>query len=371
MSRPLRSLVVACLTVPAIAAGTAHAASAPATVWLCKPGLKNDPCAPSQTTARYTPTGAPEGIADIKPARHPKIDCFYVYPTVSDQQRTVATRAIDPVERSVALYQAARYSRVCRVFAPIYRQYTLRTINNPTANVSKTLVSPKGYADVVQAWRSYLRNDNHGRGVVLIGHSQGTFVLRRFIAREIDPDPAARRLLVSAILLGGNVLVRKGGDVGGDFKHVPACRSASQLGCVIAFSTFGQPPPANAIFGRTTTKGMAVLCTNPAALGGGSGVLDPVFPTAPFATGTIAAATALVGEPIPKTTTPWVEIPGAYTARCTAGGAHVLQIAARGGAPALNAVPDATWGLHLADANIALGNLTSIVSAEAKAFAAR
>jgi hypothetical protein len=27
------------------------------------------------------------------------------------------------------------------------------------------------YADVLAAWRSYLANDNHGRGFVLVGHS--------------------------------------------------------------------------------------------------------------------------------------------------------------------------------------------------------
>ena len=36
-----------------------------------------------------------------------------------------------------------------------------------------------------------------------------------------------------------------------------------------------------------------------------------------------------------------------------------------------NAIPNASWGLHLVDANIALGNLVSIVSTEATAFAKR
>ncbi len=71
-----------------------------------------------------------------------------------------------------------------------------------------------------------------------MGHSQGTFVLRRMVREEVDPKPKVRRKLVSAILLGGNVTVRKGRDVGGDFKHIRACRSKRQLGCVIAFSAF-------------------------------------------------------------------------------------------------------------------------------------
>ena len=367
MSPALRHVLLAALAFGALAAPAAGATT-PATVWLCRPGLAANPCDPGQTTTRQTPAGAPLGVEALTHARHPKIDCFYVYPTVSDQKRTVATRAIDPEERSIALYQAARYSRVCRVFAPMYRQLTLQGISQPRRN----LVNAAGYADVVQAWRTYLRKDNHGRGVVLIGHSQGTFVLRQLIAKEIDPNPAARRLLVSAILLGGNVLVRKGSDVGGDFQHIRACHAARHLGCVVAFSTFDQPVPPNAIFGRTTEKGMAVLCTNPAALGGGSGLVDPVYPTQPFAPGTtIATAITLVGVPVPQASTPWVEAPGSYSAHCTSGTAHALEVTPRAGAPTPKPVPDATWGLHLTDANLALGNLVELVGEQAKAFAGR
>ena len=55
--------------------------------------------------------------------------------------------------------------------------------------------------------------------------------------------------------------------------------------------------------------------------------------------------------------TPWVEAKGAYSGVCdSSDDADVLQISSLGGAPVLNPVPDATWGLHLVDANIALGN---------------
>src|SRR5215208_5862881 len=201
----------------------------------------------------------------------------------------------------------------------------------------------QAYADVLEAWRAYLKRFNRGRGVVLISHSQGTFVLRRLIREQIDVKASARRRLISAVLLGGNVTVRKGSDRGGDFKRVRACRRADQTGCVIAFSTFNAPVPDNALFGRATQPGREVLCTNPAALEGGAAKLTPIYPSAPFAESVIGARDAR---------------PGAYSGKCSrAGGASMLQVTPLRGAFPLTPTPDATWGLHLTDANIALGQL--------------
>jgi hypothetical protein len=49
----------------------------------------------------------------------------------------------------------------------------------------------------------------------------------------------------------------------------------------------------------------------------------------------------------------------------------VLQIAPVAGAPDLNTIPDATWGLHLTDASIALGNLVDIVRQQIAAYTKR
>jgi hypothetical protein len=248
----------------------------------------------------------------------------------------------------------------------MYRQLTILGIAGAgTPNTGDPL------GDVRAAFRTYLQKYNHGRGFLLIGHSQGSLVLRQLIAKDVDPEPSVRRKLVAAILLGGNVLVKRGKDVGGDFQHIRACRKASQRGCVIAFSTFGETPPANAIFGRTSVKGEQVLCTNPAALAGGGGLLDPIAPSKPFAPGSIAAANALLGLRLPSPGTVWLTFPGAYSAHCsTAGGASVLRITPRRGAPVFRPSPNAAWGLHLLDANVGLGNLLAIVRSEIAALAA-
>jgi Protein of unknown function (DUF3089) len=329
-------------------------------VWLCKPGQKANPCEPSLTTTNFSPTGKRLGVEHVRRARRRKADCFYVYPTVSDQKQPQATQVVDDVLRSIVLYQTARYSRDCRVFAPVYRQVTIQGLLQPDTVTPE--MREQGYADVLEAWRTYLKRFNHGRGVVLIGHSQGTFVLRKLIREEIDPKASERRRLVSAVLLGGNVTVRKGSDRGGDFKRIRACRRAGQTGCVVAFSTFNAPVPENALFGRTTVPGREVLCTNPAALGGGSAKLTPIYPSAPFAASVIGAAANLATGDLPHPKTAWAGFPGSYSGKCSkAGGASVLQVKALRGAHEFTPTPDPTWGLHLTDANIALGQLANLV----------
>ncbi|HMJ32770.1 MAG TPA: DUF3089 domain-containing protein [Baekduia sp.] len=363
----------------AAALGAATASASASTTWLCKPGLKSNPCAMGLGTTVISPTGETEGTLTPAQTKSPKIDCFYVYPTVSDQKTMQATRRIDPEERSIALYQAARYSSECRIYAPMYRQITLAGLLKPDAVTAKMRAS--AYADVRDAWRDYLKHDNKGRGVVFIGHSQGTFVLRQLIAQEVDKQAAVRKRMVSALLLGGNVLVKKGKKDGGDFQHLKACTSATQLRCVVAFSTFNAAPPETAVFGRAgegrsvvagqSTAGTEVLCTNPAALAGGSAPLTSLYPSAPFAPGsTIGALTTQVGLPTPSISTPWIEAQ-AFSGQCTStNGINVLTITGVTGAPSLKTLPDATWGLHLVDANIALGNLVTLVHGQVARYTA-
>ena len=320
--------------------------------WLCKPGMADNPCEPSLKTTRISPTGATLGVQRVKRAKDPKVDCFYVYPTTSDQTGPLAKRTADPELKSIALYQASRYSRDCRVFAPLYRQLTVPSLFAGGLTAANANVA---YGDVRAAWRTYLRKYNKGRGVVFIGHSQGTFMLRRLLINEVDPKPKTRARLISAILLGGDVKVKAGKDVGGDFENIRACRSRTQIGCVIAYSTYGETPPADSLFGRTggidgiwgikTSSGTEVLCTNPTALGGGAGKTDTLLPTAPFGGTLIAASIGIVGLPKSSATTAWVEYPRSYRATClSANSANVLRISPRGNLPALTPSPFRSWG---------------------------
>lgn len=360
----------------------ARAAAKP--LWLCNPvALRSDPCRPPTATLVLAPSGQRLRVEHPRQPRRPQLDCFYVYPTVSDFPGPQAPLRIFPEQRSIAEYQAARFSLACRVFAPVYRQITLRGITVDAGKVTPAM-REQAYSDVRAAFLDYLRRYNRGRrGVVVIGHSQGAFTLRRLLRAEVDARPTRRRLLVAALLIGGNVLVRQGSDRGGDFRHLRLCTNPRQTGCVVAYSTYGERPPADALFGNPRVSfglplppgPVEVACTNPANLRpAGSDSLTPIYPSRAFARGTtIGALTEQLGTPrVERPGAFWLKAPGSYSARCVrANGVHVLVVSPRRGAPPLKPVPSANWGLHLADVNIALGNLVELVKRQGAAWLAQ
>lgn len=361
---------------------TASAGARAETTWLCEPGQQPNPCRESLATTVLDPGGGSR-VETPPNARRPKVDCFYVYPTVSDQPTPNADLTVDPEQTAIAQNQAARFSRRCRVFAPLYRQLTLAALFSGLDDAELAAAGELAYGDVRAAWREYLREHSPGRGFVLIGHSQGTYMLRRLVADEIEPRRSLRRRLVSALLIGGNVTVEEGRRRGGDFERIPACSRPRQNRCVIGYSAFNQAPPADARFGIASTAlgdaaglpsggDLEVLCTNPAALRGGRAPLGTLVRSEPFP-GTLGLGIAIMyGLSPPTAPTPWVQPADRYTGACErSGGAHVLDVEAVGDSFELVPSPDPTWGIHLADVNIALGNLVDLVGSQARSYARR
>ncbi|MBK9314935.1 MAG: DUF3089 domain-containing protein [Acidobacteria bacterium] len=350
-----------------------------ADTWLCRPG-RNDSCATDLTTTIVSADGT---LKEEKWTPNPKapIDCFYVYPTVSTDLTPNSDMIAGPEEHRVIRAQFARFGSQCRAFAPLYRQVTLTALRAGIAGKPMAVDRALGYNDVVDAWKYYLEHDNQGRGVVLIGHSQGSGVLTQLIRNEIDGKPIQSRI-ISAMVIGSSLMVPKGRDVGGAFKSMPLCRSASQTGCVIAYASFrdNMPPPANSLFGRVQNPEMEAACTNPAALGGGSGELHAYL--ARGSSGSSANPKPWV-TPEKPIKTDFVSVPGLLTGKCVSDeSGSYLAITVHGnpkdprtddivGDVVRDGQVQRGWGLHLIDVQVAIGNLVDIVSKQAKAYLSR
>ena len=347
--------------------------------WLCRPGRK-DACSVDLTTTVVAADGTltrEKWVAD----RKAPIDCFYVYPTVSADKTPNSDMRAGPEEKNVVLHQLARFGSRCRLYAPLYRQVTLTALRAGMAGKTVAADRELAFNDVADAWSHYLAHDNKGRGVVLIGHSQGARVLTDLVAKQIDGTPVESRI-VSALLIGTAVGVPKGAVVGGSFKHMPLCRSATQTGCVISYASFraSAPPPANSRFGKAP-EGQVAACTSPAALAGGAGELHAYLSAKPSLSGSSLPPGPWVTPARPINTT-FVSVPGLLKAECaTRDNASYLAVTVQGN-PADPRTDDivgdivtagqvqADWGLHVIDVSLTIGNLLEIVKQQSTSYTA-
>ncbi|HET9160219.1 MAG TPA: DUF3089 domain-containing protein [Caulobacteraceae bacterium] len=363
----------------------AHADYANPALWLCRPDLKDNRCKVDLDATVIGP-GGKVGVEKYVPAKDPKIDCFFVYPTVSNDPGWQSDFVPDAMEWDDVKLQFARFGAACRQFAPMYRQGTLTGLRVASGGPAPAGARPPagfgGYADVVDAWNWYMAHENKGRGVVLIGHSQGASLIARLIADHIDGKPAQKQF-VSAIVLGSSIMVPPGKDVGGTLKSIPLCRAQDQIGCVITYVSFRDtlPPPKDSRFGRAR-DGLVAGCTNPSNLKGGKGTPESYFLTHGLLNRTNDDVQAWTRPPT-KIATPFVKTPGLISTECKSNGAFSWL------AMHVNANPkdrrtdevageiirptgaDLTWGLHLLDMDHSMGDLVRIVRRQGEAYAAK
>ena len=353
--------------------------------WICRPDtddLCEEDLDATVVEADGTLTEEPWEAAD-----DPPIDCFYVYPTISRDETTNSDLVPSEEEEGFAtVNQVARLGEVCRVFVPVYRQRTLTALVGSLSGEGDSGEDARdiAYADVADAFKHYMANDNDGRGVVLVGHSQGSGMLNRLIQEEIDPDDAVRAGLVSAFLAGWSVAVPEGEDVGGDFANVPRCRADNETGCVVTWVSYRatSPPPTNAIFGRPQGEDDVVAaCNNPAGLDGGRVELTPYFPANPSsgilgALGAMGSTGAWVDPDAGEVTTPFVTLPGLVAGECvTRDGFNYLEVTVNGD-PSDSRADDIrgdltpAWGLHLIDVSLVMGDIIDLVAAQTDAYLA-
>ena len=369
----IRSMLTAVAVLVAASPTLAQPSPAPAAVdygkeasWLCLPGRADD-CSAQLPTAALNPNGY-GSVGRSTVSQDPPLDCFYVYPTVSNDRGMNSDLAIGNEERNAAQVQAARFSSVCRLFAPVYRQMTLGAVAAAATGADMTGPGMLAYSDVANAWRSYLRNHNKGRPFVLLGHSQGSLMLQQLIRHEIEGKPIAGQL-VRVIIPGFNVLVPAGKTVGGTFQSTPLCSSPEQTGCVVTWVSFraNNPPPPGAIFGFAPAPGMTVACVNPARPGSRAWEsLDSYW----FARSTLPVP----GGPIVWSSegpppTPFLRTEGLVSGRCVNDGPRgYLELRTNadprdrrtdriGGEVGVLGLFIPGWGMHLADMQVVQGDL--------------
>lgn len=261
---------------------------------------------------------APAGRAAIPEADAPA-DVFFIHPTTTKAGEVwnAAWDAPDeaaPLNPAVLISQVSAFNGCCRLYAPRYRQATLRALGEAGA-------LDLAYADIAAAFRLFLAEHNDGRPVIIASHSQGTMHAIRLMQEEVLGRPVQGRL-VAAYLIGGYVPADFG-TVG-----LPVCESARQTGCVLSWnaSKIGSLTARIIIHNKTywwrggwkSENQAPALCVNPLTWRAGDAAEATAasenpgslpFPAAPYPPG---------GAPLPPLD------PGLTGARCHGG---MLEVA--------------------------------------------
>lgn len=331
--------------------------------WLCWPG-RADVCARNLDATELRPDGTRVEVRETRAANADKIDCFYVYPTV-DLRMLAGNHTdftdLEDIER-VAFVQAARFSSVCRVFVPLYRQITFGTyLQSEEVKRPYTAVAE---SDVVDAFLHYMGQANGGRKIVLIGHSQGAEMIVRLLQRFFDRDPVMRERLLLAMPIGWPMEVERGKTTGGTFAELPMCTKKGEIGCVIGYRTHvagTDPAPKHAM----PKPGHESICVHPGELlRGSAGPLGRAF--LPSRANVLTHMRGL-----DDVTTPFVLLREFYSASCVegTGGYRYLAVSDapppgdRRQSPVDFADPwlHGILGLHVYDVQLGLGDLVDLV----------
>lgn len=226
-------------------------------MWISRPGLgDNDP-------ARWLPEGfTPDGE---------KLDAavFFIHPTsYLDKERWNAPLD-DPGSRELATTfvrgMASPFNASEQLWAPRYRQATFGAFLTDAPQARQAL--DLAYEDVREAFDRFAASVDPDRPIVLAGHSQGAYLLRRLMKERVAGTPLAGRI-AAVYAIGWPVSLEHDLPAMG----LPACTGPDQPGCIVSWASFAEPAePALFLEGYAHRHGIdgklldgsRFLCSNP------------------------------------------------------------------------------------------------------------
>jgi len=265
--------------------------------WLARPDLRDDP-------SRWLPPGVPRAAA-------PEAAVFYLAPSAFYRRdrwnMPLGDREAGALLRQFAASQASVFTGAGTVWAPYYRQATIGALLTTGRDADAAI--DLAYGDVERAFAAFLAQLPPDRPIILAGHSQGSLMLTRLLARRVAGTPTAARI-VAAYVVGWPVSVEADLPALG----LPACRAPAQTRCILSWQSFTEPAdpsPLRALFDASPSftgkprKGTHMLCTNPL-----TGAPDTAAPRSANR-GALVPASGLEGGRL---------VPGAIPAACSPAG---------------------------------------------------
>ena len=337
---------------------TSSAAYRDPAMWICRPDLPSDACRGDLTTTELAADGS--HVVRVHPVAHDApVDCFYIYPTLD--LNLIPGNHVDFSDlskiRATAAAQIARFSEVCNVYAPLYRQATIATYLSSKGDQQHFF--DVAYSDIAAAFHAYLVHFDRGKPIVIIGHSQGSQMAAHLLRDTFDQSDALRPRLLVAFPIGFTVDIPDGRTTGGTFAHLAPCTRRDETSCIVSYLSMREGDTPNSLTNKVPA-GHHALCVDPAA---GPTLAESVFP--------VGDRGAKLGV-----TTPYVAVRDFYRAHCDSrpDGRDYLEVAeARVPGDRRPSLVDlgkslGGLGLHVYDLQFTQGDLIDLVRAKLAAL---
>lgn len=226
-------------------------------MWIARPGLgEGDP-------ALWMPPGLEEDGDALGAA------VFFIHPTSYLERKHWNAPLDEPVSRDRAeLFvkgMASPFNKSVDIWAPRYRQAAFGAFLTDEPDAMAALDS--AYGDVIDAFDFFLETVAKDRPIVLAGHSQGAFHLRRLLRDRVAGTPLAGRV-AAAYVIGWPVSLEHDLPLMG----LPPCTEPDQAGCIMSWLSVAEPADNSMLLtGYARKRGLdgeqvgdtAFLCTNP------------------------------------------------------------------------------------------------------------
>ena len=215
--------------------------------WMCHP-LKSKDIArqqPLTLTVQKGDLSTDSIIYYTHPTKNTGVDIFYVYPTI-DTTMKAGNTAITNINTTLAKYiyseQVGIYAQFGRVFVPYNKQANIGVFFDPLlSDWDQAHYMEIAYRDIEAAFENYLKYFNNGNKIILIGHSQGAFLVRFLLRKRFDNNPLLRSKLIVAIAGGEANYSATNSRTGGSLQNIktfPAVDSPLECGCLITWRTW-------------------------------------------------------------------------------------------------------------------------------------
>jgi len=197
-------------------------------------------------------TSLPKNYTDTLYNNNPKIDVFFIHPTLYTKGNQWNANINDQklnkkIGKSAIKNQASVFLGIANIYAPYYRQMHIQSYYDLKNGLQAFDIA---YLDVKNAFMYYWKNYNKQNNFIIAGHSQGTNHAERLLKEVIIKNDTMKNLLLISYLPGMPIIQFH--------EDLPPCNYPNQLHCFLSWRTLSE-----GYFPNDWKSSDSIKCVNP------------------------------------------------------------------------------------------------------------